>query len=133
MKVTVIAMMLSNNKDDKIQELINLFERYPYKFEHLKVFLCRRKDANSRPDNFFLMVTQRVFGKVEVLDLTVDGNFINIEFLDCAMQEVGIIHINIDDDKPNTLFICWQDVKKMVLDEAISNYCDNNLLEFDYD
>lgn len=131
MKVTVIAMMLSNNKDDKIQELINLFERYPYKFEHLKVFLRRRRDANSRPDNFFLMVTPRVFGKVEVLDLTVEDNFIIIEFLDCAIQEVGIVRLNIVDDMPNTLFIRWQDVKKMVLDEPLAS-SNEELLDFEF-
>ena len=123
----------TNSEDISLEELVNQMSCSPDDYKNLQIFLHRRRDANSRPDNCYLMVTPQVFGKVEVLDLTVEDNFIIIEFLDCAMQEVGIIHINIDDDKPSELFICWQDVKKMVLDEAISSYCDNNLLEFDYD
>lgn len=129
--------MKSNFKNiDNIsmEELVNQMICSPDDYKNLKVFLHRRKYTNSRPDNYFLMVTPKVFGKVEVLDLTVDGNFIIVEFFDCAMQEIGIIHINIYDDKPSALFICWQDVKKMVLDETISSYYDDNyLLEFDYD
>ena len=119
------------NTSDKIQELINQFDSSPDKFKHLQVFLHRERGTDSRPDNFFLMVTPYVFGKVEALDLKVEGNFINIEFLDCTIQEAGIVRINIDDDKPSVLFICWQDLRKMVLDETqtISNL---DLLEFDF-
>ena len=119
--------------DDKTQELIDLFESYADKFKHLQVFLHRERDTDSRPDNFFLMVTPRVFGKIEVRELTVEGNLIDVEFLDCTMEEVGNIKIDIHDDRPTIFFICWQDVKKMVLDETISSYCNNDLLEFDYD
>ena len=127
-------MKLINNHDDddKIQELISLFESSKDKFKHLQVFLHRFRDTDIRPDDYFLMVTPNVLGKVKVLDLKVENNFINIEFLDCTIQEAGIVRINIDDDKPSVLFICWQDIRKMVLDETqtISNL---DLLEFDYD
>ena len=123
----------TNSEDISMKELVNQMSCFSDDYKNLQIFLHRRRDTNSRPDSCYLMVTPKVFGKVEVLDLTIEGNYIIVEFLDCAMQEVGIIHIKIDDDKPSALFICWQDVKKMVLDETISSYCDNNLLEFDYD
>jgi hypothetical protein len=114
------------------QGLVERITNFPDKFKHLQVFLHRERDTDIRPDDYFLMVTPQVFGIVKVLDLKVEGNFINIEFLDCTMQEVGSIKIDIHDARPTIFFICWQDVKKMVLGETISSYCNNDLLEFDY-
>ena len=112
-------MKETNNQisDGKVQDLIHLIESSPSNFKHLQVFLHRERGTKSRPDNFFLMVTPRVFGKVEVLDLNVEGDYIIVEFLDCTLQEVGNIRININDEKPSTLFICWQDIMKMVLND----------------
>jgi hypothetical protein len=117
--------------DGYIQGLIERISSNPDKYMHLQVFLHRERDTDSRPDNYFLMVSPRVFGKVKVLDLEVEGNFINIEFLDCAMQEVGNVRINISEEKPKVLFICWQDIRKMVLDETVTLDKDE-LLEFDF-
>ena len=126
-------MKLTNiHNDDKTQELCDLIESFPEDYKHLQVFLHRERDTDSRPDNFFLMVSPRVCGKVKLLDLKVEGSFINIEFLDCTMQEQGNIKIDIHDDRPTIFFICWQDVRKMVLDETISSYNNKDLLEFDF-
>lgn len=124
-------MTVIHNHNDKTQELIDLFETYPDKYKHLQVFLHRERDTGVRPDNYFLMVSPRVFGKVEVLDLTVEDDNINIEFLDCTIKEVGNIRINIDDDKPQVLFICWRDIREMVLDGTLTLDKDE-LLEFDF-
>lgn len=122
--------------NEEVQSLIERIESSPQDFKHLQVFLHRVRDNDSRPNNLFLMVSPRVFGKIEVRDLKVEGDYINIEFLDCAMQEVGNIRINIDDDKPQVLFVSWQDVRKMVLDETTSRYCVMtclNLITNDYE
>ena len=121
------------DNQDTVQELINLIGSSPDQFKHLQVFLHRERQGDFKTDNKFLMVTPRVFGKVEMLDLKVEGDYIIVDFMDCAMQEVGNVRINISDDKPSVLFICWQDVRKIVFDETISSYCDNDLLEFDYE
>ncbi|MCA1756271.1 MAG: hypothetical protein LC649_02290 [Bacteroidales bacterium] len=121
----------SHIDNDKTQELISLLESCPDKYKNLQVFLHRERDNDSRPDNYFLMVSPRVFGKVEVLDLTVEGKYIILEFFDCTMQEVGNIRLKIDDDKPQVLFICWQDIRKMVLNESLT-ISNDGLLEFDF-
>ena len=128
-------MKESKSHLDTSDEVLNLIERIsssPDDFRHLQVFLHRERDTDSRPDYFFLMVSPRVFGKVELLDLTVEGDNIIVEFLDCAMQEVGNVRINISEEKPKVLFICWQDIRKMVLDESASMSCTDELLEFDF-
>lgn len=120
-----------NNSSVEILTLIEKIESSPKDYRHLQVFLHRERDNDSRPDNYFLMVSPRVFGKVEVLDLTVEDNYINIELNDCTIQEVRNIKINVDDDKPQTYFIRWRDIKKMVLDETLTIDKDG-LLEFDF-
>lgn len=117
--------------NEEVQSLIERIESSPLEYKHLQVFLHREKDNDSRPDNYFLMVSPRVFGKIEVLDLKVEGDYIDIEFLDCAMQEVGNISIKIDDEKSQVLFVSWQDVRKMVLDETLT-IGNDELLEFDF-
>ncbi|MCB8999324.1 MAG: hypothetical protein H6540_04550 [Bacteroidales bacterium] len=114
---------INHSTDDKIQELCDLIESSPEVYKHLQVFLHRERDTDSRPDNDFLMVTPRVFGKVKVLDLTVEGDYIFVKFLDCFTKHVGCVKIDIHDASPATFFICWQDIRKMVLDETatISN------------
>ena len=53
------------------------------------------------------MRCQKTFGLVKVLDLNIDGDYVIIEFLDCAMQQVGNVRIDIQYASPQTLFICW--------------------------
>jgi hypothetical protein len=113
--------MIENNNhitNDKIQELCDLMESFPEDYKHLQVFLHRERDTDSRPDDYFLMVTPRVFGKVKVLDLTVEGDYIFVKLLDCFTKHVGSVKIDIHDASPATFFICWQDVRKMMLDET---------------
>lgn len=121
--------IITNNRP--LEELVAKMSSSPEKYKQLQVFLHRKREDNYTPDKEFLMVTPSVFGKVEVLDLTVEGNFINIEFLDCVMQEHGNIWINISDEKPSVSFICWQDVKKMVLNETLPSSNDE-LLDFEF-
>ena len=125
-------MTVTNNHisdDAEVNELIDLIGSSPEDFKHLQVFLHRERTTVSRPDNDFLMVSPRVFGKVKILDLKVEGNFINIEFLDCCTMQVGSVRLDIHDSSPQTFFICWQDIRHLELDETatISN---DELLEF---
>lgn len=120
-----------DNSSDEVLTLIERVESSPDKYKHLQVFLSRKANNEIRIDNEFLMVTPRAFGKVIIRDLTVEGNYINIELYDCTKQEHGNIRIIIDDDKPQTFFISWQDVKRMVLDETLTLDKDG-LLEFDF-
>jgi len=117
---------------DEVQSLIDSIESTPADFEHLKIFLNRNGKSNCLQDKEYLMVTPNVFGKVKVLDLKVNADYIIIEFLDCAMQMVGNVRVDINDSNPKTLFICWQDIKRMVLDETSSMSSNDGLLDFDF-
>ena len=78
------------------------------------------------------MVTPNLFGKVKVLDLIVDGDNITIEFIDIAMQRVGNVRVDITDKNPKVLFVNWNDIKKIVVNDNSTDYSDDELLEFDF-
>lgn len=78
------------------------------------------------------MVTPTVLGKVKLLDLVVEDNLVILEILDCSTQKVGNIRLNIKDNSPQTFFICWKDIKKMVMDENAIKYNSDEILEFEF-
>ena len=118
--------------DDKVQDLINQMDSFPENYGHLQIFLSRDGMPHCFHDNEFLMITPRTFGKVKVLDLNVEGDYINIEFFDCCTQQIGNVRIDIHDASPRTFFICWQDIKNMVLDDVTTKYSNDELLDFDF-
>jgi len=120
-----------DNNNDEVQSLIKRIESSPHEYKHLQVFISRKTHNEIQTDNEFLMVTPRGFSKVRVLDLKVVGENIDIELYDCTLQQVGDIRINVDDDKPLTFFVRWQDVKNMVLDET-QTLDNDEILEFDF-
>lgn len=100
------------------------------KFSHLQVFLHR--NFKCQIGSKFLMVTPSVFGLVVVKDLTYVNGIINVEFLDCVTMQVGNVQININDERPNVLFICFEDIKSIVLTDSKKVVDDSGLLEFEY-
>jgi hypothetical protein len=123
---------LNSNPESSVEKLINRLAISPDTYSHLQVFLHRVIEKKCQYDYEFLMVTPTRFGKVEVLNLNVEGDFIIIEFRDCALGKTGEVRININDTNPKMLFICWQDITKMVKGVNKPSYCSDELLELDY-
>jgi hypothetical protein len=69
---------------------------------------------------------------VVVKDLTYENGIVIIEFLDCVTERVGNVRIDINDERPNALFICFDDIKNIVLTDSKKVDDDSGLLEFEY-
>ncbi|NMC61316.1 MAG: hypothetical protein GYA51_18335 [Candidatus Methanofastidiosa archaeon] len=123
---------MDDTDDIQIQELINQMICTPDKFKHLQIFLQRDRKIDYGTETEFLMVSPRCFGKVEITDLIVQDDTISVEFLDCATQDVGYVHLNIHDKRPNTIFINWNDLKSLVGSGVCSSIDNSGLLEFDF-
>jgi len=123
---------IKNTDDISIEKLVSQISCEPDKYKHLRIFLHRDRKINYKSETEYLMVTPSCFGKVKILNLhVVDGSII-IEFVDCQTQGVGFVRVDINEEKPNTLFINWNDVKNIISSD-ISTFFDNSeLLEFDY-
>ncbi len=118
--------------DIQIQELISLMICSPDEFKHLQIFLHRDRKIDVLSEMEFLMVSPSYFGKVQITDLFVQDDLIIVEFLDCANQGMGYVHVNIHEKRPNTLFIDWNDIKRLVGSDIWSAIDTSELLEFDY-
>ena len=125
----------NSNSEDKVQNLVDLMENSPDKYKHLQVFLHRERPDNSHQDYEFLMVSPKVFGKVRILNVDIEDDFIILEFLDCSTILVGNVKLDIHENNPQTFFICWRDIKQIVLDEPDifkSKTRKSELLEFNF-
>ena len=100
------------------------------KYSNLQVFLHR--DFKCQLGSKFLMVSPSVFGLVVVEDLKYENGIVIVEFLDCVTKQVGNVRIDIDDERPNVLFICFEDIKGIVANDSKKVVDDSGLLEFDY-
>lgn len=118
-------------EDRQVEVLINQMERCPDQFKHLQIFL-HREGNDCKSDCEFLMVSPSVFGKVKLKDIQFDGNYIRLEFWDYSMQKTGYVRININEEKPSVLFVCWKDIIKIVNDEKNTSTHSSELLDFDY-
>lgn len=129
--------MIENNDHiddhDNVQNLIALMENSPENYQHLQIFLSRDGRSNCSKDNEFLMVSPNAFGKIKLLDLSVEDQIVILEIKDCSTNQVGNVRIDIGDASPRTFFICWQDIKRMVMSENKSMLCKAGLLDFDFE
>jgi hypothetical protein len=100
------------------------------KYSHIQVFLHR--NFKCQIGSKFLMVTPSVFGLVVVKDLMYENGIVIVEFLDCVTEQVGNVRIDINDDRLGVLFICFEDIKSIVLTDSKKVVDDSGLLEFEY-
>ncbi|MBN1182364.1 MAG: hypothetical protein JXB49_08770 [Bacteroidales bacterium] len=120
------------NTDDVLDQLIKKMEKAPQDFEHLKIFL-KSDDSKTCPINAeFLLVTPTTLSKVKLLDVSVEYQFVILNILDCQTQLTGNFRIDINDIKPQTFFVRWSDIKRMVMYETISGINRDDLLEFEF-
>ena len=66
-------------------------------------------------------------------DVNVEDNFIILTIHDCSTQLNGNVRIDINDTRPQTFFIKWQDIREIVLNETFSGIMSDDLLEFDFE
>lgn len=100
------------------------------KYSHLQVFLHR--NFKCQIGSKFLMVTPSVFGLVLVKDLTYENGFVIVQIYDCVTQQVGNVRIDTKDERCNVIFICYEDIKSIVLIDSKKVVDDSGLLEFEY-
>jgi hypothetical protein len=100
------------------------------RYSNLQVFLHR--NFKCQIGSKFLMVTSSIFGLVVVKDLTYQNGVVIVEFLDCVTEQVGNVRIDINDERPNALFICFEDIKSIELTDNKKVVDDSALLELEY-
>lgn len=115
-----------------MEELVNQMSCTPDDYKNLQIFLHRDREINYHSETEYLLVSPSCFGKVRLSNLSVDNNFIIIEFVECLSQEVGFVRVKIYEENPSTFFINWNDVKSLVSTDVSTFFDDSGLLEFDF-
>jgi hypothetical protein len=131
-KSRTVKNHFKDTDDISLEELVNQISCAPNDYKNLQIFLHWDRKINYHSETEFLMVTPTCFGKVKISNLSVENNSIIIEFVDCQNQEIGIAHVNIYEEKPSVLFICWQDIRSMFESTEKTSLDNSELLEFDY-
>jgi hypothetical protein len=123
----------TNNSDDiQVEELVNQISNASDRFKYLQIFLHRDRKIDAQLETKFLMVTPTNFMKVEITDLLVQDGFIIVEFFDCVTKDVGNVRIKINGERPNVIFINWNDIKSLVGSDICTFIEDSGLLAFDF-
>jgi hypothetical protein len=133
-KIFRIIAMESNLAMESVRNIEHVISSMtcPDDFNGLQDFLHQETDGVSIQNLEFLMVTPDSFGKVKILDLGVEDNYVILQFLDCTTLSTGNVRIAAGEVSPSVLFIRWNDLKRMMLgDSKTSTYMDE-LLEFDF-
>ena len=99
-------------------------------YSHLQIFLHR--NFKNKIGKKFLMVSPSSFGLVVVKDLKYENGYVIVQICDCVTGQVGNVRINIYDERQNVLFICFEDIKSIVLMDNKKVVDDSGLLEFEY-
>lgn len=131
-KSMTVKSNIKNTDDFLIEELINQISCAPDEFKNLQIFLRWDGKTNHYSEAEFLMVTPTCFGRVKILNLNVDNDYIIIEFFDCQTQAVGNVRVKIHEERPSVLFVSWKDILSMVNSDRNTISDNSGLLEFDY-
>ena len=78
------------------------------------------------------MISYESFGKVKLLDLFCDEDFIELKILDCTTNKEGIVRVSIRDANPKVLFIHWKDIEGFVKCDINITQTNDSLLDFEF-
>lgn len=104
----------------------------PINYQGILDLFHREAGDDSIPNQEFLVVTPSKFFKAEVVHIKPDSEGITIEYRDCTTQSIGIVRIEVGDLNPRVLFINWNDIRKMVINDTTASINPDELLEFDF-
>lgn len=116
---------------ETIEELVDAMEKYPDRYQHLKVFL-RRNGINDFPEfgEEYLVVSCEGFGVYRINSTDYVNGEIILLLTEASTNKAVNYSFNINEVLPTCLFIRWKDLKSLVFEECMdSNQNDNDLLE----
>ena len=104
------------------------------KFKHLQIFL--RHNTSNLGDGLgqkYLVANRDDFGVYTVMSVDYCNGNIQLVLTHADTGNTVEINLDVNDEHPSYLFIHWEDIRKLVLDEMTINYAGEDLLELDDD
>jgi hypothetical protein len=131
-RLRAMKSSFKNTDGISITELVNQMSCAPHEYKNLQIFLHWDREINYHLETEYLLVSPSCFGKVKISNLSVENNYVVIDYVDCQTQELGSVHVKINEEKPSILFINWNDIRSMFDSTKKTSINNSELLEFDY-
>ena len=121
---------INNTYPADITDLINQMQEGKYK--HLQIFLSRNQsNLGLGFGQKYLVVNPDGFGLYELNCVDYNAGILQMLFTKPATGNTAEINLDINDEHPAYIFICWKDIRDMVYDEIPSSCAGEDLLELD--
>jgi hypothetical protein len=117
-----------------LDELLNDMQNQSGKYKHLQIVHYR--NINSLKLGLgqkYLVVNNVGFGVYQLNEVDYCDGIIKMFFTNSSTGEQAEISLDINDEHPQVLLICWKDIKQMVFNEYVRDVVDDELLEFDFE
>ena len=125
-------MKTNSSSAYKLNDLLISLE-HSERYDHLRIFLTKEKKLPFARD--FLLVTKSGFHKVVLkdIDYNEETGVICLVLQDSESGEIKNLNLDIQDRNFKCIFVDWQDIKQLVLEESLSNGAvDDELLDFEF-
>ena len=123
---------MDSNYPANLDELVHDMEIHPYQYQHLKIFL--RRESNTGIPEFgeqYLAVSHDGFALYRLDSVDYHYGTIILSLTEQSTNQPVKFLVDINNTQPSCLFIRWQDIWNLVLDDILrSNVDDIDLIEF---
>lgn len=121
---------MNNTYPADIAALINDMQAGRYK--NLQIMLYRNHPGLGLGlGQQYLVVNPDGFGVFKLDSLDYNNGIINLLLTNSLTGEPFIINLDVNDQHPEYTFICWEDLKNMVLDDIAYRFTGDDTLELE--
>jgi len=93
------------------------------KYKNLQIFLYRNPDKLGLGlGQKYLVVNPDGFGALRLISVDYKSGIIQLVLINEFTDEPNEIFMDINDEHPENIFVCWEDLKNMVLDDIAYHF-----------
>ncbi len=93
------------------------------KYKNLQIFLYRNPDKLGLGlGQKYLVVNPDGFGVLRLISVDYKSGIIQLVLINEFTDEPNEIFMDINDEHPENIFVCWEDLKNMVLDDIAYHF-----------
>lgn len=102
------------------------------KYKHLQLFLYRNHSSLGLGlGQQYLVANRDDFGVYKLISVDYNNGIVTMVLTNHFTDEPSEISLNVNDEHPEYIFICWNDIKDLVCGETTSHYNGEELLELE--
>lgn len=121
---------INNTYPANIAELIDQMQEGKYK--NLQIMLYRNHTSLGLGlGQQYLVANRDGFGVYRLINVDYNNGIINMVLTNSLTDEPFKINLNVNDQHPEYIFICWEDIKNMVLDDIAYRFTGEDTLELE--